>query len=740
MKLYLFNIENFSYFNGIKSANEIFIKKMESEKGKKKGLAWKYLFKEIFFVFFYVILMLPLIFAGSFGYLMAKTPLGNSLETRKIAQTSIIYDRTGQHVLYEMHGDENRKIISHNEIPDNIRIATIASEDDRFYSHFGIDIPSVVRAVKTDLEKRSLSQGASTITQQLARNVYLTRQKTFRRKILEAVYAIKIERKYSKADILDAYLNQVPYGSNASGIEAASETYFQKPAKDLTLDEAAMLSAMTKATTYYSPYGNHKDELVKRQKWILQRIGQLKLADQSLVDAALSADTLAKIAPYNEPIDAPHFVFYVRDYLEKKYGKEMMEQGGLRIYTSLDWDKQKLAENILSSDIPRLKSFKAENAALTAVDPKTGQILVMAGSVDYFSKTIDGQVNVTTSPRQPGSSFKPIVYAKAFEDGYQPETLVLDTTTDFGPDGSGRHYIPRNYDGRSHGVVSMRSALGMSLNIPAVKTLRAVGIDDAISMAHRLGITTLNDRKRYGLALVIGGGEVTLLDETSAFSVFANDGKRNPVDPILKITDSKGNIIQENQPENKPVLDPQVARKVNSVLSDNGARTPIFGPNSKLYVQGYQVAAKSGTTQENRDAWTVGYTPDIAVGVWAGNNDNRPMRFGADGSYVAAPIWNQFMSSVIKTYPRETFLAYDRTGAEPDNGYPDNGYYDPGFNNSQSDAIITYYRISDGKRISERKARKLDPNEVRKEIRYRNWNGDSVFGSVDSTYSRQPVL
>ncbi|HLN19025.1 MAG TPA: transglycosylase domain-containing protein, partial [Patescibacteria group bacterium] len=401
---------------------------METAK-KRKTIPWKFYVKEISLIFLYVFLMLPVLFLGSFAYLMAKTPLGNSLETRKIAQTSIIYDRTGQHILYEIHGDENRKIISHNEIPDNIRIATIAGEDDRFYHHFGIDIPSVVRAVKTDIETRSLSQGASTITQQLARNVYLSRDKTFRRKILEAVYAVKLEKKYSKDEILDAYLNQVPYGSNASGIEAASETYFQKPAKDLTVDEAAMLAALTKATTYYSPYGNHKDELVKRQKMIIRRIGELKLKDPQTVEDALNTDTLAKLAPYNEPIDAPHFVFYTRDFLEKKYGKQLVEQGGLKIYTTLDWDKQKLAEKVLSDNIPQLKKFGAENAALTAVDPKTGQILVMAGSVDYFSKTIDGQVNVTTSPRQPGSSFKPIVYAKAFEDGYQPETLVLDATT-----------------------------------------------------------------------------------------------------------------------------------------------------------------------------------------------------------------------------------------------------------------------------------------------------------------------
>lgn len=698
------------------------------------GLQLKWIFKEIALISLYVFILLLGLGLAGFSYLMAKTPLGNSLETRKIAQTSYIYDRTGQHLLYEIHGDENRKIISHDQIPDNIRIATIATEDDTFYKNHGIDMAAIIRSVIKDVKKRSLEQGASTITQQLARNVYLNRDKTFRRKILEAVYAIKITKKYPKDQILDSYLNQIPYGSNASGIEAASETYFNKPAKDLTLDEAALLSAVTKATSYYSPYGDHKDELVSRQKMILRRVGDLHLADPQEVRAALDTDTMKKVIPYSEPIQAPHFVMYTKDVLEQKYGDNMLETGGLKIYTTLDWDKQQLAENILSQSRPGLKKYGASNAALVAIDPKTGQILAMAGSVDFYDPSIDGQVNVTTRERQPGSSFKPIVYAKAFEDGYQPESLVLDARTDFGPDGSGRHYIPRNYDGRSHGILTMRSALAESLNIPAIKTLRAVGLDDAISMAHRLGITTLNDRNRYGLSLVIGGGEVTPLDETSAFSVFANDGKRNPVDPVLRIEDSQGNIVESNNPQNIPVLDPQIARKINSILSDNKARTPIFGPKSKLFIPDYQVAAKSGTTQENRDAWTVGYTPDIAVGVWAGNNDNQPMRYGADGVFVAAPIWNQFMSSVLSDYPRETFIAYDTNtdnSGKDINNNPDIASQNP----SQK---TVYFKISSGKQISEAKALKMDPSKVRKEVQYIN-SGVNI-GDIYPSPSGRPIL
>jgi membrane peptidoglycan carboxypeptidase len=337
---------------------------------------------------------------------------------------------------------------------------------------------------------------------------------------------------------------------------------------------------------------------------------------------------------------------------------------------------------------------------LVALNPQNGEILAMVGSVDYFNDAIDGQVNVVLSPRQPGSSFKPFAYATAFEKGYQPETLILDAETDFGPDGSGRDYIPNNYDGKFHGIVSMRQALAMSLNIPAVKTLSVAGIDDTIALAHRLGITTLNDRARYGLSLVLGGGEVRLLDMASGFSVFANDGKRNTPTPILKIVDAAGKALENSQPQNSPVLDPQIARKINSILSDNASRVPIFGSGNKLNIAGWTVAAKTGTTQEYRDAWTIGYTPYLSTGVWAGNNDNRPMRAGADGSYVAAPIWNKFMSQAIQGHPDETFLAYDKnfTGA------------------SKADIKITYYNKESGKKISEKKAKKLDPGQIETRI------------------------
>jgi 1A family penicillin-binding protein len=676
-------------------------------KVKKIKSIFKFLLKESIMISLYVFIMLTFMAIGLFAYLIVETDLGDGLFNRNIPQTSFIYDRTGGHILYKMHGEENRIIIPHDEIPDTIRIATIAAEDSAFYRHYGVDPLAILRALKKNIVTNSISQGGSTITQQLARNVFLSREKTIQRKVMEAVYAIKIEQKYSKDEILDSYLNQVPYGSNAYGIEAASETYFGKSAKELTLDEAAMLAVLTKAPTTYSPYGNQKNLLIKRQKEVLIRIAEDNLESRQAVNDALKVDTLNKVVPFTQPIAAPHFVFYVLDQLEKQYGQKALEENGLKIYTTLDWDKQKLAEQIIrdSSD-SILKKYGASNAALVAIDPQTGQILTMVGSKDYFSKSIDGQVNVAISPRQPGSSFKPLVYAKAFEKGFQPDTLVLDARTNFGPDGSGKDYIPRNYDGTFRGVISMRQALAGSLNIPAIKTLREVGLSDAIEMAHRLGITTLNNPERYGLSLVIGSGEVTLLDETSGFSVFANDGKRNPVDPILKIVDNKGTIIQENIASNIPVLDPQVARKINSILSDNRARAPIFGLNNKLFIPGRTVAAKTGTTQEFRDAWTVGFTPHIAVGVWVGNNNSQPMLPGSDGSFVAAPIWNQFMSQVIQEYPNTSFPNYDKNSNQPA----------PKIAFPLKQTKITYYKIASGEEISEDKALKLGSDKVRKQI------------------------
>lgn len=661
-------------------------------------------------------------------FIYRSTPNPPDLDLKDLNQTSIIYDRTGEHELYEIYGEENRKVIPYDQIPDIVRIATIASEDDGFYSHSGIDLKSIIRALKTDIETKKVEQGGSTITQQLARNLFLTREKTIKRKINEIVLAIKLEKRYSKNQILDMYLNTVPYGSNAYGIETASETFFGKKASKLTLDEAAMLAALPKATSYYSPYGENINDLINRQQWILNRISELNLIDSNTVQDYRKIITSAKIIPKRDPIDSPHFVFFARDTLEKEFGRELLETKGLKIYTTLDYDMQKLAEKTVAEGVIKNQSRSAENASLVAIDPRSGQILSMVGSRNYFDADIDGQVNVALSLRQPGSSFKPFAYCEAFIKGYLPETLVVDAPTNFGPDGSGKNYIPHNYDGAFHGVVTMRQALAMSLNIPAVKTLYVAGVDDTINLAQRMGISTLDDGN-YGLSLVLGGGAVTLLDETSGYGVFANDGKRNPATPILKIENSHGEIIYSNSPKNDPVLDSDIARKINSILSDNSARAPVFGTNSRLQIPDQIVAAKTGTSQEYRDGWTIGYTPSLVVGVWAGNNNNRPMRDGSAGLYVAAPIWSEFMSQAIKNSPKETFLAYDQT--------------------KERDLIatrknlieISYYNKNTGKKLSEKKKNKTDPEKIETRIEFSNIpSNEKSFASLESQNSNDPVI
>ncbi|MCA9365156.1 MAG: PBP1A family penicillin-binding protein [Candidatus Moranbacteria bacterium] len=617
--------------------------------------------KELFLSVFIIGIMVGIVVIGAAYYIFKyATPPAEALKERVVSQTTVLYDKTGTQVLYEIHGEEDRKVLSHEEIPDSIRAMTIVAEDDSFYSHYGVDILSILRAARVNLSSDNIKQGGSTITQQLVRNVFLSQEKTFKRKFFEAILAIKIERKFSKDEILDMYLNQVPYGSNAYGVQAAAEVYFGKDAKDLSLDESALLASIPKATTYYSPHGNHRGELVARQKEVLVRSAQKGVISQKQVQEAVATNTLAKVMPFREPIVAPHFVFHVIEELEKLYGASFVQTGGMRVYTTLDLAMQRRAENIVKKGVERNVSYNAENAALVAMNPKNGEVLAMVGSKDYFNNdTIDGQVNVAVRLRQPGSAFKPFAYAAAFESGYQPETLLYDVPTNFGPDGSGKDYIPQNYNESFRGRVSMRQALAMSLNIPAVKTLYLAGIEKTIALAEKMGITTLTNKQNYGLALVLGGAEVKLLDATAAYGVFANDGERVSAHAIDRIVTKNETLFSNNQ-KSQRVISEQTARKINSILSDNASRTPTFGPASPLTIPQKTVAAKTGTTQEYRDAWTIGYTPSLAVGVWAGNNDNRPMRPGSAGVFVAAPIWQEFMKNELEDKPQETFTAYEK--------------------------------------------------------------------------------
>lgn len=608
---------------------------------------------------------------GVFAYFAKDLPSPGKINKRVIVESTKIYDRTGEHLLYEVHGEEKRTLISFEEIPDSVKYSTIVLEDRDFYSHHGIKFTSIIRAAMKDILRKSVAQGGSTITQQFVKNSILSPERTFSRKIKEVILAVEMELKFSKDEILGMYLNEIPYGSNAYGIEAAAQTFFGKRARELGLDEAALLAALPKAPTYYSPYGSHIEELKARQESVIQGMADLGYITQDQANEAKKADILEKIQPYRGKIDAPHFVMYVKEYLESKYGKQIIEQGGLKVYTTLDWDKQQIAEKAVREGAEKnLKSWNAENAALVAMDPKTGQILAMVGSKDYFDKSIDGNVNVAIRDRQPGSSFKPYVYAAAFSKGYTPETMIFDAETNFATE-SGKDYKPQNYDGKFRGPVKMKEALGMSLNIPAVETLYLAGVKDSIAMAKRMGITGLNQPERYGLSLVLGGGEVKLVDHVNAFGAFATGGIHRPKTAILKIENStrlagamakrEGEILEEfKQCPGERVMDEKYAGMIDYILSTNDLRAPIFGSNSPLRFDNRPVAAKTGTTNEFRDGWTVGYTPSIVVGVWAGNNNNSPMRAGADGVNVAAPIWRAFLDQVLGNYSIEQFPKYEK--------------------------------------------------------------------------------
>lgn len=588
----------------------------------------------------------------------------NSFEERLIASSTKIYDRTGEVLLYDIHRDVRRTNIPFEEMGANIKNATVAVEDSEFYNHKGIRVSAIIRAVLANIFGTGRTQGGSTITQQLVKNTLLNPKKSSIRKMKEWILALKIERALSKEKILELYLNEVPYGGTVYGIKEAVRTYFDKNPGDLTLAEAAYLASIPQSPTYLSPYGKNRDKLEERKNFVLFRMRELGFIAEEEYESAKN-EVVAFLPQTSGSIRAPHFVFFVKDYLEQKYGTDMVENGGLKVTSTLDYGLQAKAEEIVKAGaLENEKNWGGKNAGLVAIDPKTGQILVMVGSRDYFDKEIDGNYNVTTARRQPGSAFKPFIYATAFNEGFTPETVLFDLPTEFQTtcDASGRAlpgqsqadcYMPTNYDGKHRGPMKLRDALGQSINIPAVKLFYLVGTRNALELARSMGISTLTDISRYGLTLVIGGGEVTLLDMTSAFGVFANDGVRNSYAGILKVEDASGNTLEEFVPAPREVLPKKSALTISDILSDNVARTPTFGAASPLLIPGRDVAVKTGTTNNNKDAWTIGYTPSIAAGVWVGNNDNQPMKKG--GAAMAGPIWNKFMSEALKTLPNERF-------------------------------------------------------------------------------------
>lgn len=598
-------------------------------------------------------------------------PDPKQFSSRQVAQSSKIYDRTGEVLLYEIYNEEKRTIVSFEEIPEYVKKATVSIEDKDFYNHSGFSVASIIKGtiIEPLIGQRDRARGGSTITQQLAKNAFLSPERTVIRKVKELILAYWIEQRYSKDEILELYLNQIPYGSNAYGIEAASQIYLNKSAKDLNLAEAALLSSLPKAPTYYSPWGIHKEELLQRKDYTLRQMLDLGFIDDEEFER--NRKFVFKFAdPSLGAIKAPHFVMMVKDYLANKYGEDFLEKGGLKIITTLDYEIQQIAEQVVKEGAERNEElYKGKNAALVAQDPKSGEIIALVGSRNWFDKQNEGNFNVAVQGlRQPGSAFKPFAYLTAFSKGYIPETVVFDAPTEFVPNNpncpiivdfsneNDQCYHPQNFDHYFRGPINLRNALSQSINVPAVKMLYLAGLDNTIKTAKDFGITTLKDSGFYGLSLVLGGGEVKLIDLINAYSVFSQEGIRHNQKIVLKIEDAKGKEIEYSSDQAVQVFEPQYVQMLNDVLSDPEARRPLYSGSFDLTVfDDRQVALKTGTTNDYRDAWTIGYTPYLVAGVWAGNNHQEPMQKNAGSILAALPIWNAFMKEVLPKYPAEAF-------------------------------------------------------------------------------------
>lgn len=637
-------------------------RKIYKRKGKFLSIFLKILVSSLIFLF--------LALLGVFVYFAKDLPRPERFTEHQLVQSTKIYDRTGKVLLYNVYGEEKRTYVPLDKIPKYLKDAVLVAEDSNFYHHIGIDVKGVFRAILKNIKIREPLYGGSTIPQQLIRSTFLTIKKTPERKIREIILALELDRRYSKDQIFEWYLNQIPFGGNAYGVEEAAKTYFRKSISEVSLPEAATLAALIRAPSYLSPYRN-KEELLERKNYILERMASLGYISEKELFEAKSAKI--KFASSKE-MKAPYFTIeYILPQLEKNYSLEFLRRGGLKIYTSLDWELQKIAEEVIEKGVERNKAFGAYNAALVAIDPKTGEILAMVGGAGYekeeYPLGCEPQKNCKFSPhfnvatlglRQPGSAFKPFVYATAFKKGFTPDTIVVDEKTNFGIWGD-KPYIPENYDGFFRGAITLREALAQSINVASVKVLRDYaglgdmkkGLEDSVKTAKDLGITTL--KPPFGPSIVLGGWEVNLLEMTSAYGVFATEGLRFSPLGILRIEDSKGNILKENKSDQQRALNTNITRMINDILSDNMARAPMFGLHSPLYFKDYQVAVKTGTTQYYQDAWTIGYTPSLVVGVWVGNNDNSPMSKKPAVS-IAGPLFHEFMKKALERFPKEGFI------------------------------------------------------------------------------------
>lgn len=613
------------------------------------------LFRNKWLIASYVLLAIPITLVAIAILLVLKdVPRATVIGSNSFPQSSKIYSRDGK-LLYTIYASRNQTFVSLNRIPKYLQQATISIEDKNFYNHGAIDIKGIARAAYVTLSHKSV-QGGSTITQQLVRNSLLTLDRTITRKVKEVLLSFVVESIYSKNRILEMYLNQVSYGGTAWGVEAASQIYFGKDVSKLTLSESAFLAGLPQAPSVYSPFGSHPENGKGRQLQVLKAMKDSGYITDSQLEKAKNEELVFN--QIQDTIVAPHFVFFIKDLLVQQYGEKMVEQGGLTVTTSLDLDVQKIAEDAIATEEATLTGKNWYNAASMVTRPGTGEVLAMVGSRNYFDTERDGNVNVAISKRQPGSSIKPINYATGLIKGYTAATPFVDQKTCF-PNPSGAPYCPLNYDLKFHGVQQMRYALANSFNIPAVKMLKLNGLEAMIATASAMGINSFTDPDRYGLSLTLGGGEVTMVEMTEAYGVFANSGYKIGLHPILKVTDSKGKTIQQYKPVESPLLGKKVlpdgvAYIISNILADNGARSASFGSNSPLNIKGQTVSVKTGTTNDYRDNWTIGYTPSFVVATWVGNNDNKPLQGVVSGVTGAAPIWHQIMAKLLEGKPAET--------------------------------------------------------------------------------------
>lgn len=596
-----------------------------------------------------LICLLVIGFSGIYWYVFRGLPKPSALTTQPIPLTTHIRDRNGEE-LYKVYASQNRTLVKLGDVPLSLRQAIIAIEDAEFYQHAGFSLRGIFRASWRLLTHQSI-EGGSTITQQLVKTALLSPERTFRRKVRELVLSVLVEMSYSKDQILEMYLNRVSFGGSAYGVEEAAQTYFKKSVRDLDLAQAALLAGLPASPTTYSPFGAHPELAKSRQKEVLRRMVSEGFTTWDQAETASNEEL--RFAPQITDIKAPHFVMYIKDLLAKKYGTQIVEQGGLDVTTSLDLSVQNLTQTAVSQEVAKVSYLHIGNGAALVTNPTTGEILAMVGSVNYFDSQNDGNFNVTLSPRQPGSSIKPLNYALAFTHGFTPASLIDDSPIIYKAPGQ-PDYSPVNYDGKYHGKVPLRTALASSYNIPAVKILAANGIENFIDFARKMGISTWTDSSRFGLSLTLGGGEVTMTDMATAYAVFANAGQKINLQPILSVRTATGKLLEEYKCcDSQTVLDPRIAYFISDILSDNSARAPAFGFNSDLNIP--KVAVKTGTTNNLRDNWTIGYTTNRLVTVWVGNNDNSPMSYVASGVTGASPIWNRIVNELIKVSPAAGF-------------------------------------------------------------------------------------